>query len=41
MATTGTTTNSILIDVDGDQSVKDTGNGTYMMTPVISIVSVQ
>ncbi|MBI3491086.1 MAG: DUF4382 domain-containing protein [Acidobacteria bacterium] len=41
MATTGTTTNSILLDFDGDQSVKDTGNGTYMMTPVVSIVSVQ
>ncbi len=41
MATTGATTSSILLDFDGDQSVKDTGNGTYMMTPVISIVSVQ
>jgi hypothetical protein len=40
MATTGTTTSSILLDFDGDQSVKDTGNGTYMMVPVISIVSV-
>ena len=35
----GTTT--ILLDFKGDQSVKDTGNGTYMMTPVISIVRVQ
>jgi hypothetical protein len=41
MATTGTTTNSILLDFDGDQSVMDTGNGAYMMTSVISIVSVQ
>ena len=41
MATTGATTSSILLDFDGDQSVKDTGNGMYMMTPVISIVSVQ
>lgn len=41
MATTGTTTNGILLDFDGDQSVRDTGNGTYMMTPVVSIVSVQ
>ena len=40
-ATTGATTSSILVDFDGDQSVKDTGNGTYVMTPVISIVSVQ
>jgi hypothetical protein len=35
----GTTT--ILLDFDGDQSVKDTGSGTYMMTPVLSVVSVQ
>jgi hypothetical protein len=35
----GTTT--ILLDFNGDQSVKDTGNGTYMMTPVISVVRVQ
>jgi uncharacterized protein DUF4382 len=41
MATTGTTANNILLDFDGDQSVKDTGNGTFMMTPVVSIVSVQ
>jgi len=41
MATTGATTSSILLDFDGNQSVKDTANGMYMMTPVISIVSVQ
>jgi Domain of unknown function (DUF4382) len=41
LATTGATTSSILLDFDGDQSVKDTGNGAYVMTPVISIVSVQ
>ena len=41
MATTGATTSSILLDFDGDQSIKDTGNGTYMTTPVISIISVQ
>ena len=35
----GTTT--ILLDFNGDQSVRDTGNGTYMMTPVISVVRVQ
>lgn len=31
----------ILLDFDGDQSVRQTGNGRYMMTPVIAIVSVQ
>ncbi len=38
---------SVLLDFDGDQSVKQTGNGNgrgnsggYMMTPVIAIVSV-
>jgi hypothetical protein len=34
-------TTSILLDFDGDQSVRQTGNGQYMMTPVIAIVSVQ
>jgi hypothetical protein len=38
MATNATT---MLLDFDGDQSVKETGNGRYMMTPVINIVSVQ
>jgi len=28
------------VDVDGDRSVRQTGNGRYMMTPVIGIVSV-
>jgi uncharacterized protein DUF4382 len=37
-STTGTT---ITLDFDGDKSVNQTGNGTYMMTPVISVVSVQ
>jgi hypothetical protein len=32
---------SILLDFDGDKSVKLTGSGKYMMTPVIGIVSVQ
>jgi len=31
---------SILLDFDGDQSVRETGNGRFMMTPVIGIVSV-
>lgn len=30
----------ILLDFDGDGSVRLTGNGRYMMTPVIGIVSV-
>jgi hypothetical protein len=30
----------ILVDFDGDRSVRQTGNGRYMMTPVIGIVSV-
>jgi hypothetical protein len=32
---------TMLLDFDGDQSVKETGNGRYMMKPVIGIVSVQ
>ncbi len=32
---------TMLLDFDGDRSVRETGNGRYMMTPVISIVSVQ
>jgi hypothetical protein len=38
---TATNATTMLLDFDGDQSVKDTGNGRYMMTPVIGIVSVQ
>ena len=30
----------ILLDFDGDRSVRMTGNGRYMMSPVIAIVSV-
>jgi hypothetical protein len=29
------------IDFDGDKSVHETSNGTYTMSPVISVVSVQ
>jgi hypothetical protein len=36
---TGATT--ILLDFDGDKSVTAVGNGTFRMTPVIGIVSVQ
>jgi len=32
---------SILLDFDGDKSVKLTGGGKYMMTPVIGVISVQ
>jgi hypothetical protein len=32
---------NILIDFDGDRSIRQTGNGRYTMTPVISVVSVQ
>jgi hypothetical protein len=37
----GAKTTMILVDFDGDQSIKQTGAGAYLMTPVISIVSVQ
>ena len=32
---------AMLLDFDGDQSIHQTGNGQYMMRPVIAIVSVQ
>jgi uncharacterized protein DUF4382 len=35
----GTTT--IEVDFDGDKSIHETGNGNYMMSPVIAIKSVQ
>jgi hypothetical protein len=38
--TSGATT-TMLLDFDGDKSVHDTGNGQYMMSPVIGVVSVQ
>lgn len=38
---TSTAVRTITLDFDGDQSVKDTGNGTFRMTPVISVVSIQ
>ena len=31
---------AILLDFDGDRSIRETGNGRYMMNPVISVVSV-
>jgi hypothetical protein len=39
LTTSGATT--ILLDFDGDRSVRETGNGRFMLSPVISIVSVQ
>ena len=38
---TSTAATTILLDFDGDQSVKQTGNAGYTMTPVITVVSVQ
>jgi hypothetical protein len=35
------TTTTMLLDFDGDRSVRETGNGQFMMSPVISVVSVQ
>ncbi len=34
-------TATMVLDFDGEQSIHQTGNGTYRMSPVISIVSVQ
>ena len=39
ISSSGATT--ITLDFDGDQSVNATGNGQYMMSPVITVVSVQ
>jgi len=38
---TGTAMTTITLDFDGDQSINQTGNGTYMMKPVITVLSVQ
>jgi hypothetical protein len=35
------TTTTMTLDFDGDKSVRETGNGQFMMSPVISVVSVQ
>lgn len=32
---------TMLLDFDGDRSIHETGNGRYMMRPVITVVSVQ
>jgi hypothetical protein len=39
LAADGTTT--IVLDFDGDKSINQTGNGRYMMSPVIGVKSVQ
>ena len=39
LAADGATT--MLLDFDGDRSLRLTGNGRYMMTPVIAVVSVE
>ena len=31
----------MLLDFDGDRSIRETGNGRYIMSPVIAVVSVQ
>jgi len=35
------TPTTMLLDFDGDKSVRETGNGQYSMSPVIAVVSVQ
>lgn len=37
---TSTTMTTMLLDFDGDRSVRQIGNGRYMMAPVIAVVSV-
>lgn len=32
---------TITLDFDGDRSIRETGNGRYMMSPVVSVVSVR
>jgi hypothetical protein len=36
-----TAATTMLLDFDGDKSVRETGNGRFMMSPVIEIVSVK
>jgi hypothetical protein len=36
----GASTN-MLLDFDGESSIRDMGNGNYSMTPVVRVVSVQ
>lgn len=39
VSASGATT--MLLDFDGDRSIRETGNNRFMMTPVITVVSVQ
>jgi len=39
VSSSGATT--LTLDFDGDRSVRETGNGVFMMSPVITVVSVQ
>jgi hypothetical protein len=32
---------TVLLDFDGESSIRDTGNGRYMMSPVVRVLSVQ
>ena len=36
-----TSVTTMLLDIDGDQSIHATGTNTYTMNPVIEVVSVQ
>jgi hypothetical protein len=38
---TATDATTMVLDFDGDRSIHETGNGRYMMSPVISVVSVR
>lgn len=38
---TSQTTTTVTLDFDGDKSIRETGNGSFMMSPVISVVGVQ
>ncbi len=38
---TDDTATTITLDFDGDRSIREAPPGTYRMTPVISVVSVQ
>ena len=35
------TATTVLLDFDGDESIHQTGNGSYTMNPVVSVLSVQ
>ena len=35
------TATTVLLDFDGESSIRETGNGNYMMTPVVRVLSVE